>query len=164
MSCWGDEHDAECQRKTAAGEPTVHWYGIFEFGKMWFGDVARHAFVKIEDPPPADDLTTIHVHEYGLAIPYDSWNFDYEGVPPDPEPEEYNPFAAGMQYGPGYGWPSSKHCEKCGSPIPLSMILCKKCSEEAAMVGMVPCPATHEKGVKHCVLCRQTPGYVEELK
>lgn len=58
-------------------------------------------------------------------------------------------------------------CEMCGTTPwiltnhPLSgKSVCLECKTKG-FEGWVPCPATHKDGMA-CVLCRKTPGFIEE--
>jgi hypothetical protein len=59
----------------------------------------------------------------------------------------------------GPSWPAGTMCETCGGFI-SSGLVCGRCPRE----GFVKCPNTHEKAKSACVLCRATPGFIEELK
>ena len=60
-------------------------------------------------------------------------------------------------YGPTFGGAWGKICPVCGGFMMGEV--CPHCPPK----GMVKCPNTHAANSKHCILCRQTPGWVEEL-
>lgn len=84
----------------------------------------------------------IHFREYT-----DLFVGDIPDVPPPAEPL--------AEVG---GFPPVRVCPKCNAQYWALVDFHPPCGP----VGMVPCPATHDKDKAHCVLCRQTPGWVEE--